>query len=84
MNITDAGEPLTRSTLVHAHSQSSPGHLHQSPASLVHLSNQEGIAAVAMEAVQEDRDVYVDDVSTDERSVVRDAVADDVIHGGAD
>ena len=37
-----------------------------------------------MEAVQEDRDVDVDDVSAEEGSVVRDTVADDVVHGGAD
>ena len=82
--ITDTGEPPTRSALLHTHRQSSSSYLHQVSPSRVNFPHQEGVAAVSMEAAQEDGDVDIDDVSTEERPVVRDAVADHVVHGGAD
>ena len=82
--ITDAGEPPARSALFHTHRQSRPGHLHQGPPRRVNFPHQEGVATVSMEAAQEDGDVYIDDVSAEERPVVRDAVADHIVHGGAD
>jgi hypothetical protein len=45
----------------------------------VDLPDREGGVRVAVDAVEEDRDVEVDDVAVDECPVIGDAVADDLV-----
>ena len=54
--------------------------LHEVAADVVHVADEGGRVAVAVYAVEEDRDVAVDDVAVDQRAVVGDAVADDLVH----
>ena len=56
------------------------GDLDQPPALLVDVADEEGGVGVAVDAVEVDRDVEVADVAVDERPVVGDAVADDLVH----
>ena len=53
--------------------------LHEPAALVVDVADEEGRVAVAVHAVQVDRDVAVDDVAVEERAVVGDAVADHLV-----
>lgn len=59
------------------------GHLDQVAANVVHVADQKRFRAVAVEAIQIDGDVHVDDVAGCQRPIVGDAVANDVVHGRA-
>ena len=56
------------------------GDLHELAAGVVDVADEERRVAVAVHAVEEDRDVAVDDVAVEEHAVVGDAVADDLVH----
>src|SRR3546814_6145427 len=49
----------------------------------VDVADEERGVGVAVHAIEEDRDVEVDDVAVGQRSVVGDAVADDLVDGCA-
>ena len=57
-----------------------PGDLHQPAGRVVDRPHQERGAGVAVDAVEVDGDVEVDDVAVDQGAVVGDAVADDLVH----
>ena len=59
------------------------GDLDEAAALLVDLADEERGVGVAVDAVEVDRDVEVDDVAVDERAVVGDPVADDLVDRGA-
>ena len=53
--------------------------LHEAAALVVDVADEEGGVAVAVHAVEIDRDVAVDDVAVEQRAVVGDAVADHLV-----
>lgn len=58
-------------------------HSDQTLALFVYLPNHKRLVQVPMPAVQEDRDVHIDDVSRLQGAPVRDPVTDHLIDGGA-
>ena len=79
----DVGERAAGAHRGDAELEALAGDLDEAAALLVDLADEERGVGVAVDAVEEDRDVEVDDVAVDERPVVGDAVADDLVDRGA-
>ena len=79
--MSESGRPgLHRLDAAH---QALAGDPHQALRAVVDVADEERGVGVAVHAVEVDRDVEVDDVAVDQRAVVGDAVADDLVDRGA-
>ena len=81
--------PISLNGLARSHHRDGPiealaGDLDEPAALVVDVADEEGGVGVAVDAVEEDRDVEVADVAVDQRPVVGDAVADHLVHRGAE
>jgi len=81
--VADGVERLGRPNGVDAQVHGDSGLGDEAPGVVVDVADQDGHRGIAVDPVEEDRDVDVDDVAVGQWSAVGDAVADDLVDRGA-
>ena len=80
----DVGQRSFRLHCLDSEHQALVGHSHEPLRAFVDVADEERGVRVAMDALAVERDVEVHDVAVLQRSIVGDAVADDLVHRGAE